>query len=342
MKDVVVQVKSAVTLSQESLDRLMPMYISLDIKGNVTGCGPTLARVFVEYGLKSAKFFELFTVRRPNGITTVRKLGSIVGERVQVVLKNEACNFSLRGLCLSVASGQGYLLNLSFGIGVVDAVRDLQLSEADFAPTDLAIEMLYLVEAKSAVMRELRDLNVRLQGAKQEAEHQALTDTLTGLRNRRALESEMARLLKRGTPFALMHMDLDYFKAVNDTLGHAAGDFVLRQVAEILTQETRASDTIARVGGDEFVLVFHTLEDHRLLMAIGERIIAALSAEMDFEGTPCKISASMGITQTAFYEQPEIDIMHADADAALYESKNAGRGRGTMFASPAAALEHSV
>jgi diguanylate cyclase (GGDEF)-like protein len=256
---------------------------------------------------------------------------------VQLVLKSTDRSFSLRGISQELVGGAGYLLNLSFGIGVVDAVRVLQLTEADFAHTDLAIEMLYLVEAKTAVMRELHDLNIRLQGAKQEAEHLALTDTLTGLRNRRALEFEMSRLFKRGTPFALMHMDLDYFKKVNDTLGHAAGDYVLRQVAEILSHETRASDTIARVGGDEFVIVFHELEDHCLLFSIADRIIAALSAPMKFEEQDCQISASIGITQSASYPQPESDTMHADADAALYDSKKAGKGRATIFKVPESA-----
>ena len=180
-------------------------------------------------------------------------------------------------------------------------------------------------------MRELRDLNLRLQGAKQEAEQQALTDTLTGLRNRRALEAEMARLIKRGAPFALMHLDLDYFKKVNDTLGHAAGDFVLRKVAEILSEETRASDTIARVGGDEFVVVLHGFTDVSLLLSIAQRTIEALSVPMTFEGRTCRISGSIGLTHSLCYTQASIEQMHSDADTALYESKHAGRSRATMF-----------
>ena len=331
MKDQVVATHAGITLSELALGRLMPMHLMLDAKGQITGHGPTLGRVFTDCGLISRRFFDLFTVRRPTGITTARRLSALAGERVQLHLKAGEREYALRGLCQEVAGSRGYLLNLSFGIGVVDAVRDLHLTEADFAPTDLAIEMLYLVEAKSAVMRELRDLNLRLQGAKQEAEQQALTDTLTGLRNRRALEFEMARLIDRGTPFALMHLDLDYFKQVNDSLGHAAGDFVLRQVAEILTMETRASDTVARVGGDEFVVVFQRLEDYSLLMPIAARIIAALSVPMEFERQTCQISASIGITQTTFYTKPEIEALHADADAALYVSKHAGRSRATIF-----------
>lgn len=332
MRDLSAHGASVLMPSTACLGRLMPMFLHLDLKGNVVSAGPTLVRVFEHFGLSGAKFFDLFQVRRPTGISSQRKLSSLVGERIQLIPRCEAQRpLTLRGLCLELPEGGGYLFNLSFGIGVVDAVRDLHLTEADFAPTDLAIELLYLVEAKSAIMHELRDLNLRLQGAKLEAEQQALTDTLTGLRNRRALESVMTRLIKGGASFALMHLDLDYFKQVNDTLGHAAGDFVLRRVAEILNEELRASDTLARVGGDEFVVVLHGHSDIAQLLAIAERIIAALGVPIIFEGQPCRISGSIGISCSWVYEQATVEQMHADADAALYASKHAGRSRAKMF-----------
>ena len=331
MKDASLTNAEMASLSSTALDRLMPMHLLLDGRANVISYGPTLGRVFQHHNITPDKFFDLFAVRRPTGVSTARKLSALVGERVQLTLKAGEDSLSLRGLCQEMAGAKGFLLNLSFGIGVVDAVRVLSLTEADFAPTDLAIEMLYLVEAKSAVMRELRDLNLRLQEARLAAEQQALTDTLTGLRNRRALESEMHRLIGRGTSFALFHLDLDYFKQVNDTLGHAAGDFVLRQVADILSVETRTSDTVARVGGDEFVIILNRVEDYDFLLPIAGRIIAALTVPMDFEGQVCKISGSIGITLSTNYPSPDIEVLHADADAALYESKRAGRGRATVF-----------
>lgn len=318
------------SLSQEALSRLMPMHLVLDPAGRIIGHGPTIAKVFADRGLTPAQFFDHFEVRRPSGITGAQDLDAIAGERVQIALKTGGA-VTLRGLCQRLDGGQGYLVNLSFGIDVVEAVRDLALSEADFAPTDLAIEMLYLVEAKSAVMRELRDLNERLHDAKVMAEQQAQTDTLTGLRNRRALTAEMARLIARGAPFALMHLDLDYFKQVNDTLGHAAGDHVLRRVAEVLIAETRASDIVARVGGDEFVIVLSRVDGFDPLLPIAGRIIAALGVPIPFEGQMCRISGSIGITLSAEYPDPDIEVMHADADAALYDSKRAGRARATVY-----------
>ena len=151
------------------------------------------------------------------------------GQRLHVDLRGKGDTF--RGLAVPTGDG-GMLLNLSFGIRLIDAVRQHALTDADFAATDMAVEMLYLVEVKQAVMTELRRLNLRLQGAKATAEEQALTDTLTGLRNRRALDVSLPALIGQGVAFGLMHIDLDYFKQVNDTLGHAAGDQVLRRSGE--------------------------------------------------------------------------------------------------------------
>ncbi|MDZ4135091.1 MAG: GGDEF domain-containing protein, partial [Paracoccaceae bacterium] len=241
---------------------------------------------------------------------------------------------TFRGIAQPLAAGGGVLINLSFGIDVITAVSAHKLTDADFTATDLAMELLYLVEAKSAVMDELRQLNLRLQGARDAAEEQALTDMLTGLRNRRALDLVMEDAISRDMPFGLMHIDLDYFKAVNDTLGHAAGDHVLREVADVLTQETRPCDTVARVGGDEFVLVFEGLTDPARLSKIAGRLVSRMSQPFDFDGRPCRISASIGISVSTDYNRPTSERMLGDADQALYASKHAGRGRALMFVGP--------
>ena len=187
--------------------------------------------------------------------------------------------------------------------------------------------MLYLVEAKNAVMNESRDLNMRLQGAKSEAEERASTDTLTGLKNRRAMDMILARYKSCREKFSLMHLDLDFFKAVNDTLGHAAGDFVLQEAAKIFTEEVRGEDAVIRFGGDEFVLLFHRLTDPVHLGNISERILKKLEQPMIFEGATCKISGSIGITMSDDYATIDPEQMMIDADAALYASKKAGRAQ---------------
>lgn len=312
------------------LARLMPMYLALDDTGKITAIGPTLARLIPNGPAIGCGFFDIMQVLRPAEITSTADLAARAGDRLHLTLLG-AADVSLRGVAVPVQAG-GLVINLSFGIGVIDAVRHHALTAADFAPTDLAVEMLYLVEAKSAVMAELRNLNLRLQGAKMAAEEQALSDTLTGLRNRRALDATLGGLIGQGTGFGLMHIDLDFFKQVNDTRGHAAGDHVLRAVARVLLAETRVSDTVARVGGDEFVVVLPGLPEVSQLALIARRIIDKMTEPIDFEGSPCCISASIGLTVSTHYDRPDADRMLSNADHALYASKRAGRGQAQFFA----------
>ena len=319
-----------ISLDMSALDRLMPMHLRLSSTGQIVSAGSTLAKLFANISLSGRSLFDLFEVRRPGGISQMSALKAHAGQRLYLGLRGDP-SLSLRGIAAPCANGQGLLLNLSFGISVIDAVRHYALTDADFAPTDLTVELMYLVEAKSAVMDELRNLNLRLQGAKVAAEEQALTDTLTGLRNRRALDLELGQLSRQAVPFALMHIDLDYFKAVNDTLGHAAGDHVLREVAKVLCAETRSGDTVARVGGDEFVIVLPAMTDAGLLQQIAHRIIACLNEPMEFEGQPCRIAGSIGMTLSKTYAMVDPDRMLNDADQALYASKRAGRAQATLY-----------
>lgn len=323
------QIRTEVSVFAHDLDRLMPMHLCLSASGHIASCGPTLLKLFPDLPFVGRRFFEVFDVRRPGGINSMSALNTRVGERIYLGLRDQPKPM-FRGLAIPLSSGQGLVVNLSFGIDIVNAVRDHALTDADFAATDLAIELLYLVEAKSAVMEELRQLNLRLQGAKSAAEEQALTDTLTGLRNRRAQDLALEQVLGKATPFGLMHLDLDYFKAVNDTLGHAAGDHVLREVSRILSEETRSIDTVARVGGDEFVVILPELAEPARLRNIANRMIAKLQEPMLFEGQSCQISASIGMTISTFYPNPSADQMLSDADQALYACKRAGRGCSQM------------
>ena len=307
-----------------ALGRVMPMHLHVDAGGVIRAVGPTLAKV-AGTRLEGRDFFDAVEVRRPTGVADLAALHRRAGQKLHLALRNIPVS-ALRGLALPLAD-DGLLLNLSFGIDLPEAVRHHRLTDADFAPTDLAIELLYLLEVKTLVMDELADLNRRLAGAKTVAEEQAQTDTLTGLRNRRAMDRRMAALIASGTPFGLMHLDLDFFKQVNDSFGHAAGDHVLIRVAEILRAETRADDTVARVGGDEFVLLLPGLVDLARLERIAARIIRRLRKPIPYRDHQCVVSASIGMTVSTAYAEPEPDRMLADADEALYASKHAGRGR---------------
>jgi len=286
-----------------------------------------MAKLVPDGRLIGAAFLQAFEVRRLTRLTALADLQRHLGDELHLSLPGLGRTGSFRGLAVPLQADQGLLVNLSFGIGVIGAVRAYGLTHADFAPTDLAVEMLYVVEAKSALMGAWKDATFREHGAKRAAEELALTDVLTGLRNRRALDLAMTELTRSGTSFGLMHLDLDFFKQVNDTHGHAAGDHVLRVVASVLRSETRSSDTVARVGGDEFVIALPGMADAGLLAAVARRIIERMTQPIDFEGNMCRISASIGVTVSTYYNPPRADQMQLDADEALYASKRAGRAQ---------------
>lgn len=323
-------IEDAALVGSEALGRLMPMYLWITPTGLIRATGPTLAKLCPGETLVGKRFLDCFRVDKPRALHSMADVHALEGQRIMLSLGNGA-GTGLRGQAQPLSGGQGWLLNLSFGISVADAVRDHRLTNGDFAPTDLTVELLYLTEVKAAVMGELAALNSRLQAARREAEAQAMTDALTGLANRRALEAELARecqlAARGGPPFALMHLDLDYFKAVNDTLGHAAGDHVLASAAAVLKGEARQTDTVARVGGDEFVMILRGEGGADSARRTAERIIAGLQRPIMFEDQPCRISGSAGVVLSGGYGMPEPGRMQADADEALYAAKRAGRGR---------------
>jgi len=315
---------------ETALDVLCPMHLVLSETGKVVHAGPTVQKLQPDSSLVGCGFLDVFDLKRPRTITTMAQLRHTAGTKLHLQLRAPP-HTEIKGVLMPAPEPGHSILNLSFGISVVDAVTDFALTSADFAATDLTVEMLYLVEAKSAAMDASRKLNLRLQGARIAAEEQAFTDTLTGLKNRRAMDHVLARHVEWGTRFGLMQVDLDWFKAVNDTLGHAAGDYVLQNVARIMVEETRESDTVARVGGDEFVIILPYANGARVLENIGCRIIDQLSRPMKFQGEDCQISASIGI---AFFDPQSptsvAEIMD-DADVALYASKNSGRATQTIY-----------
>ncbi|WP_439617624.1 bifunctional diguanylate cyclase/phosphodiesterase [Shinella sp.] len=174
--------------------------------------------------------------------------------------------------------------------------------------------------------------NRALEDARLVLEHNSLHDALTRLPNRRFLDQQLALAgaVGDGRPLTLLHIDLDRFKDINDTLGHAAGDEVLKQAAGVLRAHVPAADFIARIGGDEFVLLSRRDPAEADFSALSARLIEAISEPMTIEGHDCRIGASIGIATRNEAEESAEQLL-VNADIALYEAKRRGRNRVEAF-----------
>jgi diguanylate cyclase (GGDEF)-like protein/excisionase family DNA binding protein len=163
----------------------------------------------------------------------------------------------------------------------------------------------------------------------------AVTDPLTGLPNRRLfaerIDHALARRDRSGTHVAVLFLDLDSFKMVNDGLGHAAGDGVLRGVAERLRECTRRADTVARLGGDEFGILLEDIHGEAEAMEAAQRIVAALSGTLSIDGRTVRARASIGVALDR--GEPNITSIELlrDADTAMYLAKASNRGNFEVF-----------
>jgi diguanylate cyclase (GGDEF)-like protein len=177
----------------------------------------------------------------------------------------------------------------------------------------------------------LEQRDAELKRALQDLHEQAITDSLTGLVNRRYLREylprELMRAKRKDVPLAVVMVDLDYFKRVNDTYGHEAGDLVLRELGALLRRQIRASDIACRFGGEEFALVLPEIPVEDALQR-AEAIRAAVKGlDLHFAGQPIgRLSASFGIAAFPQHAQ-DADSLLRFADEALYQAKGAGRDR---------------
>ncbi|MGK5683064.1 diguanylate cyclase domain-containing protein [Actinoplanes sp. URMC 104] len=189
-------------------------------------------------------------------------------------------------------------------------------------------------QATAALRRDIdqrKSVEARLRESEDALRRLALHDSLTGLANRTLFAERLGHALRAqarsGEPLAVFFIDLDGFKAVNDGLGHSAGDVLLTEAARRLEQCARASDTVARLGGDEFAMLADGLTGDDDAEAIAQRIVAGLRAPYDIDGQPVTISCSAGVAISppgaAFDAE---SLVHA-ADEAMYAAKAAGKNR---------------
>jgi len=188
-------------------------------------------------------------------------------------------------------------------------------------------------DAVRGIVATLRDVTERRE-LERELEHQAFHDRLTGLANRALfrdrLEHALARRNRNPHPVAVLLLDLDDFKVVNDSLGHAAGDRLLVMVAERLRGHLRASDTTARLGGDEFAVLLDDPAASDEAMRVAERLIEVLGSPYQLDGRELFVRASIGVALAAATGQPADELLR-DADMAMYAAKAQSRGGYQIF-----------
>lgn len=166
--------------------------------------------------------------------------------------------------------------------------------------------------------------------AREQLTYDATHDELTGLANRAYATSRVSQALAGGSDFALravLFIDVDNLKDINDTLGHHAGDHLLREAARQLRQAVRVNDIVARLGGDEFVCLLHSPVESVDLHGIAERIQTALARPVDYDGVMLTAGACIGITLIEPSDERDATQVLRDADLAMYEAKSAGRNR---------------
>lgn len=226
-------------------------------------------------------------------------------------------------------------------IGMMKSTRDLEGFFYDPNPAidlgwlyrSLMIAILLLASVGGVALyifrinRKLQLSLTELKTAEKAMEHMAMHDSLTRLPSRRLLDDRMQQALtvaKRDqTQVALLFLDLDKFKPVNDSFGHGVGDLLLQQVAARMVECVRESDTVARIGGDEFIVLLRTVVDARHAGAVAEEIRAAMTLPFELAGQHLSISCSIGI---ALYPEHGSDgfILSKSADMAMYQAKGDG------------------
>lgn len=238
------------------------------------------------------------------------------------------------GLVMALTAGS-YLRTLRFWIcATLSTVAIGTLAAAFLLSADplyqalsilLLVYLISIYESSDHMIGQFEELLI----ARRELDLASRQDALTGLLNRRGIDRLLAEACQSGEPLSLLMLDLDGFKQVNDKLGHAAGDELLRQVGQRLGGLMRSEDVIGRVGGDEFMVLIRGDVGRGFANSVAARAVSAISAPFEVMGQPVRIGTSVGVaTSAGCGGAPDLaKLLFDQADAALYEAKRGGRGQ---------------
>jgi diguanylate cyclase (GGDEF)-like protein len=336
------------TMAPKTLDDLLPFAAIIAADGTIAHLGRSLRRVTRDVG--GRRFFEMFSVCAPRPLRRCTDPARLCGAKVvlEAAIDIGVDKVRLRASIAPADPSLGtYLVLTSLGAQLHTQLGPLGLNSTDFAHADPSIDMLYVLRTQGTLIDEMQGLADRLRIAKETAEAQAHTDQLTGLPNRRGLSVFAENLLaerERGAVATawLLHVDLDRFKQVNDTLGHAAGDAILKRVAGDLRAVLLPGDFAARIGGDEFVLVLRDVPDTASAVDRARDVISRVQLPLDFCGQAIQVGASVGVTRVEPASGQSVDGLLLEADLALYEVKRSGRGSVHVYSDTMRAREAVV
>lgn len=260
--------------------------------------------------------------------------GPEVSDRVAEAEGSEAAATRLVAFALAGGIATVALVSLLVSRSIKRPLKELKLGAENFAAGNLSYRIpIHRRDELGEALEMFNSMAAALEGGQENLEHQAFHDTLTGLPNRSLFHDRLVHALERQTrdhkPLAVLLVDLDDFKTVNDSLGHAAGDELLRFVADSLSSSLRPADTAARLGGDEFAVLVEDMRGRQDATRVADRIISAMHQKLVIEGKEVFVHGSVGIAIT--HGGDSADDVLRNADVAMYAAKSGGKDRYQIF-----------
>jgi diguanylate cyclase (GGDEF)-like protein len=327
------------SLSPPLFDTAFPFHLVIDQDLRVRHTGPSLRRLFPGIP-QHARLDSLFEITTPKAAYT---FGDIAARSRSMFLLRSVAKpaVMLRGQMLHDDQEQMLFFVGSPWVTDTSALAALGLTLDDFAVSDAVVDYVLLLQNQAASLETASELSTRLRDSTEELRRQAFHDSLTGLPNRKLFADRVQAALTGEHGFAcaqssVLMLDLDGFKAVNDSYGHSAGDELLRIIAKRLRHVVRSGDMIARLGGDEFAIFMEPGNDDQLdsmvVADVADRALAALREPVNLPlpaGVTVQTAASIGIA--ACSDGATADDILRNADLAMYVAKSAGKDRYQLF-----------